>query len=129
MFCSNRIRLSPGSGIRARSKDVRPPRPRRSALSLPLTAPGEGRRAELRRVPEAAGRVALPAGPDRVLHAKPTDVEEGAAFVSSGNLTEAALDRNIAVWIASRDLPLAASPSHQPQAALRPRPPEALPAR
>jgi phosphatidylserine/phosphatidylglycerophosphate/cardiolipin synthase-like enzyme len=48
-------------------------------------------------------------GPLGVLHAKALVVDEEAVFVTSANLTEAALDRNIEVGLLVRDRPLAAS--------------------
>ncbi len=48
-------------------------------------------------------------GPTGVLHAKAVVVDEEAVFVTSANLTEAALDRNIEVGLLLRDRPLAAS--------------------
>ncbi len=44
-----------------------------------------------------------------VLHAKGVVVDDEAAFVTSANFTEAALDRNIEVGVLSRDRTLAAS--------------------
>ncbi|MCK4302886.1 MAG: DISARM system phospholipase D-like protein DrmC [Candidatus Eisenbacteria sp.] len=48
-------------------------------------------------------------GPTGVLHAKAVVADEEAVFVTSANLTEAALDRNIEVGILVRDRALAAS--------------------
>ncbi len=48
-------------------------------------------------------------GPGGVLHAKALVVDDEAVFVTSANLTEAALDRNIEVGLLVRDRPLAAS--------------------
>ena len=51
-------------------------------------------------------------GPSGVLHAKAVVIDDQAVFVTSANLTEAALDRNIEIGILLRDRPLAASVSH-----------------
>jgi phosphatidylserine/phosphatidylglycerophosphate/cardiolipin synthase-like enzyme len=48
-------------------------------------------------------------GPAGVLHAKAVVVDEETAFVTSANLTEAALDRNIEIGLLVRDHGLAAS--------------------
>ncbi len=48
-------------------------------------------------------------GPAGVLHAKAVVVDDEAVFVTSANLTEAALDRNIEVGLLFRDRALAAS--------------------
>lgn len=48
-------------------------------------------------------------GPDGVLHAKAVVTDEEAVFVTSANLTEAALDRNIEVGLLARDRALALS--------------------
>jgi phosphatidylserine/phosphatidylglycerophosphate/cardiolipin synthase-like enzyme len=48
-------------------------------------------------------------GPGAVLHAKAVVVDEEAVFVTSANLTEAALDRNIELGLLIRDRTLAAS--------------------
>jgi phosphatidylserine/phosphatidylglycerophosphate/cardiolipin synthase-like enzyme len=48
-------------------------------------------------------------GPSGVLHAKAVVVDDEAVFVTSANLTEAALDRNIEVGLLIRDHALAAS--------------------
>lgn len=48
-------------------------------------------------------------GPAGVLHAKAVVVDDEAVFVTSANLTEAALDRNIELGILTRDKSLAAS--------------------
>jgi phosphatidylserine/phosphatidylglycerophosphate/cardiolipin synthase-like enzyme len=53
-----------------------------------------------------------PDGPSGVLHAKAVVTDDEAVFVTSANLTEAALDRNIEIGILLRDRPLAASVSH-----------------
>ena len=50
-------------------------------------------------------------GPAGVLHAKAVVVDEEVVFVTSANLTEAALDRNIEVGLLVRDAALAASVS------------------
>lgn len=50
-------------------------------------------------------------GPGGVLHAKTLVVDDEAVFVTSANLTEAALDRNIEVGLLVRDRALAASVS------------------
>ena len=49
------------------------------------------------------------AGPGGVLHAKAVVVDEEAVFVTSANLTEAALERNIELGLLVRDRGLAAS--------------------
>jgi phosphatidylserine/phosphatidylglycerophosphate/cardiolipin synthase-like enzyme len=48
-------------------------------------------------------------GPAGVLHAKAVVADDEAVFVTSANLTEAALDRNIEVGLLIRDRALAAS--------------------
>ena len=48
-------------------------------------------------------------GPGGVLHAKAVVADDEAVFVTSANLTEAALDRNIELGILARDRTLAAS--------------------
>jgi phosphatidylserine/phosphatidylglycerophosphate/cardiolipin synthase-like enzyme len=48
-------------------------------------------------------------GPTGVLHAKAVVVDDEVVFVTSANLTEAALDRNIELGLLVRDRPLAAS--------------------
>ncbi len=50
-------------------------------------------------------------GPGGVLHAKALVIDDEALFVTSANLTEAALDRNIEVGILVRDRALAATVS------------------
>ena len=50
-------------------------------------------------------------GPGGVLHAKVVVTDDEAVFVTSANLTEAALDRNIEVGLLVRDRALAASVS------------------
>jgi phosphatidylserine/phosphatidylglycerophosphate/cardiolipin synthase-like enzyme len=50
-------------------------------------------------------------GPAGVLHAKAVVADDEAVFVTSANLTEAALDRNIEVGLLVRDRALAASVS------------------
>ena len=50
-------------------------------------------------------------GPAGVLHAKVVVIDDEAVFVTSANLTEAALDRNIEVGLLVRDRALAASMS------------------
>jgi phosphatidylserine/phosphatidylglycerophosphate/cardiolipin synthase-like enzyme len=50
-----------------------------------------------------------PDGPAGVLHAKAVVADEEAVFVTSANLTEAALDRNIELGLLVRDPALAAS--------------------
>lgn len=50
-----------------------------------------------------------PERPGGVLHAKAVVTDEEAVFVTSANLTEAALDRNIEIGMLLRDRPLAAS--------------------
>lgn len=50
-------------------------------------------------------------GPAGVLHAKAVVIDDEAVFVTSANLTEAALDRNIEVGLLVRDCALAASMS------------------
>ena len=44
-----------------------------------------------------------PEGPGGVLHAKAVVVDDEAVFVTSANLTEAALDRNIELGVLIRD--------------------------
>ena len=51
-------------------------------------------------------------GPGGVLHAKAIVADNEAVFVTSANLTEAALDRNLEVGILFRDRPLALSLSN-----------------
>jgi phosphatidylserine/phosphatidylglycerophosphate/cardiolipin synthase-like enzyme len=51
-------------------------------------------------------------GPAGVLHAKAVVTDDEVVFVTSANLTEAALDRNIEIGLLVRDRPLAASVSH-----------------
>jgi phosphatidylserine/phosphatidylglycerophosphate/cardiolipin synthase-like enzyme len=46
-------------------------------------------------------------GPGGVLHAKAVVVDDEVVFVTSANLTEAALDRNIEIGLLARDRPLA----------------------
>jgi len=48
-------------------------------------------------------------GPGGVLHAKAVVTDEEAVFVTSANLTEAALDRNFELGLLVRDRSLAAS--------------------
>ena len=48
-----------------------------------------------------------PAGPAAVLHAKAVVADDESVFVTSANLTAAALDRNIEVGLLLRDRPLA----------------------
>ena len=50
-----------------------------------------------------------PEGPGGVLHAKAVVTDDEAVFVTSANLTEAALDRNIEMGLLVRDRALAAS--------------------
>jgi phosphatidylserine/phosphatidylglycerophosphate/cardiolipin synthase-like enzyme len=50
-------------------------------------------------------------GPTGVLHAKAVVADDEAVFVTSANLTEAALDRNIEIGLVVRDRALAASVS------------------
>lgn len=50
-----------------------------------------------------------PEGPTGVLHAKAVVVDEEIVFVTSANLTEAALDRNIEIGLLTRDRALAVS--------------------
>jgi phosphatidylserine/phosphatidylglycerophosphate/cardiolipin synthase-like enzyme len=50
-----------------------------------------------------------PERPAGVLHAKAVVADDEAVFVTSANLTEAALDRNIEIGLLVRDRPLAAS--------------------
>ena len=50
-------------------------------------------------------------GPGGVLHAKAVVVDDEAVFITSANLTEAALDRNIEIGLLVRDRALAASVS------------------
>lgn len=48
-------------------------------------------------------------GPTGVLHAKAVVADEESVFITSANLTEAALDRNIEIGLLVRDIPLALS--------------------
>ena len=48
-------------------------------------------------------------GPQGVLHAKAVVADEEAVFITSANLTEAALDRNIELGLLVRDQALAAT--------------------
>ena len=48
-------------------------------------------------------------GPTGVLHAKAVVADDEAVFITSANLTEAALDRNIEMGLLVRDRALAAS--------------------
>jgi phosphatidylserine/phosphatidylglycerophosphate/cardiolipin synthase-like enzyme len=48
-------------------------------------------------------RALAPEGPDGVLHAKAVVVDDQAVFITSANLTEAALDRNIELGVLIRD--------------------------
>jgi phosphatidylserine/phosphatidylglycerophosphate/cardiolipin synthase-like enzyme len=50
-----------------------------------------------------------PEGPSSVLHAKAMVVDEEAVFITSANLTEAALDRNIEIGLVMQDHALAAT--------------------
>jgi len=50
-----------------------------------------------------------PDGPSGVLHAKAVVVDDESLFLTSANLTEAALDRNIELGLLVRDRALAAS--------------------
>jgi phosphatidylserine/phosphatidylglycerophosphate/cardiolipin synthase-like enzyme len=52
-----------------------------------------------------------PAGPMGILHAKAVVADDEAVFVTSANLTEAALDRNIEIGLLVRDRALAATVS------------------
>jgi len=54
-------------------------------------------------------RALEPNGPGGVLHAKAVVADDEAVFVTSANLTEAALDRNIEIGLLVRDRTLAAS--------------------
>jgi phosphatidylserine/phosphatidylglycerophosphate/cardiolipin synthase-like enzyme len=54
-------------------------------------------------------RALEPEGPAGVLHAKAVVADDEIAFVTSANLTEAALDRNIELGLLVRDAALAAS--------------------
>ena len=54
-------------------------------------------------------RALEPKGPKGVLHAKALVVDDESVFVTSANLTEAALDRNIEIGLLVRDRALAAS--------------------
>ena len=56
-------------------------------------------------------RALEPEGPAGVLHAKAVVVDDEAVFVTSANLTEAALERNIEIGLLVRDRALAASVS------------------
>ncbi len=57
-----------------------------------------------------------PEGPGGVLHAKTVVTDDEAVFVTSANLTGAALDRNIEIGLLVRDRALAASVTTQLQA-------------
>ena len=57
-------------------------------------------------------RALEPEGPAGVLHAKALVIDDETVFVTSANLTEAALDRNIEVGLLVRDHALAASVSN-----------------
>ncbi len=48
-------------------------------------------------------------GPTGVLHAKAVVADDNVVFITSANLTEAALDRNIEIGLLVRDIPLALS--------------------
>lgn len=48
-------------------------------------------------------------GPAGVLHAKAVVADDKVVFITSANLTEAALDRNIEIGLLVRDTPLALS--------------------
>ena len=50
-----------------------------------------------------------PSGPSGVLHAKAVVVDDGAVFITSANLTAAALDRNIELGVLIRHPALARS--------------------
>ena len=50
-----------------------------------------------------------PDGPSGVLHAKAVVADDESVFITSANLTEAALDRNIEMGLLLRDRALAAS--------------------
>ncbi len=54
-----------------------------------------------------------PGGPGGVLHAKAVVADDQAVFVTSANLTEAALDRNIELGLLVRDHALAQAVSHR----------------
>lgn len=56
-------------------------------------------------------RALEPEGPGGVLHAKAIVADDEAVFITSANLTEAALDRNIEIGLLVRDRALAASVS------------------
>jgi phosphatidylserine/phosphatidylglycerophosphate/cardiolipin synthase-like enzyme len=56
-------------------------------------------------------RALEPSGPAGVLHAKAVVADDDAVFVTSANLTEAALDRNIEIGLLVRDRALAKSVS------------------
>ncbi len=56
-------------------------------------------------------RAVEPDGPSGVLHAKAVVADDEVVFVTSANLTEAALDRNIEIGLLVRDRGLAASVS------------------
>ena len=59
-------------------------------------------------VPLYDPRALEPDGPTGVLHAKAVVADNEAVFVTSANLTEAALDRNIEIGLLFRDRALAA---------------------
>lgn len=54
-------------------------------------------------------RALEPEGPGGVLHAKAVIADDEAVFITSANLTEAALDRNIEIGLLTRDKALAVS--------------------
>ncbi|MGH2405180.1 MAG: phospholipase D-like domain-containing protein [bacterium] len=56
---------------------------------------------------DTGGRALEMEGPAGVLHAEALVVDDEAVFVTSANLTEAALDRNIEVGLLVRDRALA----------------------
>jgi phosphatidylserine/phosphatidylglycerophosphate/cardiolipin synthase-like enzyme len=56
-------------------------------------------------------RALEPDGPGGVLHAKAVVVDDEVVFITSANLTEAALDANIELGVLARDRGLAASVS------------------
>jgi phosphatidylserine/phosphatidylglycerophosphate/cardiolipin synthase-like enzyme len=59
-------------------------------------------------IPGVYTKVALdPDGPGGILHAKAVVTDDEAVFVTSANLTEAALDRNIELGVLIRDRALA----------------------
>ena len=68
-----------------------------------------------------------PSGPSGVLHAKAVVVDDEAVFITSANLTAAALDRNIELGLLIRDRALAAGVANHFQGLIDARLPSPLP--